>query len=71
MSRVEERVNCEHGVRKVYRQFEQGRLYELMDRLHNMLCRLDPDELEQFKKDFSCIVPLVNEFAVIEELREI
>lgn len=65
-----DRINCEYNVREAYRRFEQGRLYDSIDKMHNMLSRFDPDEVEQFKKDFPDTVKLVNEFGTVEDLKK-
>ena len=61
---------CEIAVRDSYRRFESGRWYDTMDKMHNFLSRLDKDELEDFTRKYYRIVDRVNEFAIIEELRE-
>lgn len=62
---------CQSQVRRDYRTWESGRMQETLDRLHNSLIRFDGDELKDFKERYPNIIQLVNEFAVIEELREI
>lgn len=62
---------CEVKVREAYRRFEDNRWHESMDRLHNMFFHLDLEETEEFKEDFPHIIEAINEFAVIEGLREI
>jgi len=62
---------CKGEVRKKYKEFEDNRWYEAMDRLHNMVSKLDPDEAFDFKSDYPETASLINEFAKIEELKRI
>jgi len=62
---------CKRMVRDAYRSFESGRWWEAMNSLHKFLCALDMDEIKRFKMEYPKIVDRVNEWAVIEEMREI
>ena len=61
--------NCEHSVRGGYRGFERGRWVDAMDKLHRFIVNLDSDELEEFMRRYPKIIEIINEFAVIENLR--
>ena len=69
--RGKEQFKCESDVRKRYREVESGRLAQMGDKLHNFFIPLDPDERKTFKDKFPKMVSVANEFAIVEELREI
>ena len=52
-----------------YRKWENGRLHEALDKLHNAVVRFDLDELKNFERTFPETTKLLNEYATIEEVR--
>jgi hypothetical protein len=57
-------------IREKYRSLESGRLAEAMDALNRLVAHLDPDEVELFKARNPEIVKMMNEWAVIEDVKE-
>ena len=65
------KFKCESGVRQRYREVESGRLAQMGDKIHHFFISLDPDERKTFKDKFPKMVHVANEFAVVEQLRQI
>lgn len=68
--------NAEHDaleqsrIRVQYRSMESGRLATAMEDLHKMIAAFDLDEVELFKSRFPDLMKMINEYAVVEDLRE-
>lgn len=57
-------------IRAKYRSIEGGRLLTVMEDIHKMLATFDPDEIELFKSRVPELMKMLNEYAVVEDLRE-
>ena len=66
-----EQFKCEANVRRRHREVESGRLSQMGEKIHNFFIPLDFDERKTFKEKFPKMVNVANEFAIVEELREI
>ena len=66
-----QQFKCEGDVRRRYREVESGRLEQMGGKIHNFFIPLDSDERSTFKKEFPKMVNIANEFAIVEELRQI
>lgn len=64
-----ERNACRSNVRMLYKYVEAGRLWNMADRIHDFISRLDPDELKEFKNKFPDTVKIASEFGIVEDLR--
>lgn len=69
-NKKDRRFKCESNVRRRYRDVENGRLHQMGDNINTFISKLDPDEVQTFKKQFPGAVKIANEFAIVEELKK-
>lgn len=64
-----EDYDLQADVRDFLRFMEDGRFRAMLDEAHNMIARLDPDEVADFRESNPDLARWVNVFARAEDLR--
>lgn len=57
-------------VRQAFMHLESGRVWTFLESIHRFLSALDPDEIVLFKQNNPVIFDMVNEYAVVDEVRQ-